>query len=664
MTDKSIAVLPFANMSDGDENEFFSDGLAEELLNRLSRVPDLRVAARTSSFHFKGHTGDVSAVAQQLNVKTVLEGSVRRAGDRVRVTAQLINASDGFHLWSESYDGQLDDIFGIQETIATQVVEALKITLLGEDARRLAAHPTDSVEGYEAYLLGHQRMRTRRTDELEQAVEYFQRAIALDSEFALAYVGQAEAVAHLSEYGTLSPRESLERSMPLLERAMELDDRLGEVYAVRSLLRRRQGDADGAFADLERAIELNPNYANAYVWRASYEDDPERQLKLLQQALELDPLSPLVHTNSAVYLRELGRYEEALKSLQRVVEIDPEYTAAYVNIATLHEDIFHQPDEAIRWQERATAADPGNPGLRDGLVGRLRNFGRLDDAANLIRETIAANPEFLDAYESMAEIHEAHGRVDEAIRWNHEWHQRDPSDPEPLMEMAGLYSLLGDEPSVELWLTRLRETEGGELPSRIVQAVLHVQRDELAKAETIFREVVTANSGWYPLIFDFDLEAGNYDAILEREAESEPLLFESPPKVHGRNVESALRVGAALAGRGDQRRADQMLGKCEEFLLGLDEAHRRARFPDLLAAVYLLQGRNDEALTEWRIAYESGWTGTPINEGFEWWFLEAPFSRFDPVRDDPRFRVLIADIRAELDRQRRALERDGLAITD
>jgi serine/threonine protein kinase len=171
MDDKSIAVLPFANMSDDDKNEHFSDGLAEELLNRLSRVPDLRVAARTSSYHFKGHTGDVSEVAQQLNVTTILEGSVRRAGDRVRVTARLINASDGFPLWSESYDGQLDDVFGIQERIATQVVEALKITLLGDDARRLASRPTDSVEAYEAYLLGHQRMRNRRSDELEQAVQ-------------------------------------------------------------------------------------------------------------------------------------------------------------------------------------------------------------------------------------------------------------------------------------------------------------------------------------------------------------------------------------------------------------------------------------------------------------------------------------------------------------
>ncbi|MCH7780875.1 MAG: protein kinase, partial [Acidobacteria bacterium] len=608
--DKSIAVLPFTNMSDDKENEYFSDGLAEELLNRLSRVPELRVAARTSSFHFKGHTGDVSEVAQQLNVATILEGSVRRVGDRVRVTAQLIKASDGFHLWSEVYDRQLDDIFGIQDEIATQVVEALKITLLGDDAQRLATRPTDSVEAYDAYLLGHRRMRNRRADELKQAAQYLQRAIDLDPGFALAYVGQAEVVMHLSAYGTLSRGEMFERMESLLDKAMELDDQLGEVYAMRANLRMSRFDFDGAIADFERAIELNPNYAMAYMWygRLMISRDPERSLSLFRQALELDPLSPLIHVNIAGHLERAGEYEEALKSYQRAVEIDPGFAIGYGAIASLYEDVFGRLDEAIHWSERAVASDPGNLGLRLSLGTRLQNRGRFDDALEVFRETIDLDPGFVRAYRAIAELHLVRGRLDEAIRWNHEAHQRDPSNTDPLFQLAELYFRLADEASGRLWLTRLREAEEGDFSSGFVQAVIHARRDELAKCEAIFRErAAQVPSMAQLLLFGWDLEAGNYDAILEREAKFEPGLFEDTPQVHFGNVEGALRVGAALAGRGDHPRAELVLGKCEEFLQGLDEGTRRARLPDLLGIVYLLQGRNDEALTEWRIAFENGW---------------------------------------------------------
>jgi TolB-like protein/Flp pilus assembly protein TadD len=537
MDDKSIAVLPFANMSDGNENEFFSDGLAEELLNRLSRVPDLRVAARTSSFHFKGHTGAVSEVAQQLNVATILEGSVRRAGDQVRVTAQLIKASDGFPLWSDSYDGQLDDVFGIQEQIATQVVDALKITLLGDDARRLIRRPTDNVEAYENYLLGKQRMRSRRSDELEQAVQYFQHAIDFDPGFALAYVGQAEAVGLLSQYGTLSVGEAVERVKSLLDKAMKLDDRQGEAYAVRALLSLGRNDIDGAIADLERAIELNPNHATAYMWYgvAVRPTDPERALSLFRKVLELDPLSALAHGNIGTALERLGRYEEALEGYRRAVEIDPGFAVGYEGVATLYENAFGRLDEAIHWSERAVGSDPGNVHLRLRLGARLQNHGRFDEALEVFRETIDLNPDHLSTYRAIAGLYEVRGRVDEAIRWHHAAHQRDPSNPSPLFQMAGNYALLGDEASARHWLTRLQEVEESGRLFGIALAHIHVKRGEPAKAEAILREL---GGAFY--LFDFDLEAGNYDAILERE-----VTFESEV-----NLGNVVRIG----GQSRQRR--------------------------------------------------------------------------------------------------------------
>jgi tetratricopeptide (TPR) repeat protein len=310
-------------------------------------------------------------------------------------------------------------------------------------------------------------------------------------------------------------------------------------------------------------------------------------------------------------------------------------------------------------------SDPGNLGLRLSLGTRLQNRGRFDDALEVFRETIDLDPGYVRAYRAIADLHLVRGRLDEAIRWNHEAHQRDPSNPEPLFWLAILYGLLADEASEQLWLTRLREAEEGDFWSGFVQARIHCRRDEPAKCEAIFREraaqVPREGREW---IFWADLEAGNYDAIVEREAKFEPRLFEDPPEVKLGNVGGALRVGAALAGRGDHARAELVLGKCEEFLQGLDEAARRARFPDRLGIVYILQGRNDEALTEWRIAFERGFRHDDpvayVTMAAGW----VTSSLLDPLRDDPRLRALLDDTSADLDRQRRALAREGLAITE
>jgi TolB-like protein len=211
---KSIAVLPFVNMSENAQNDYFSDGLSEELLNVLAKVPGLHVAARTSSFYFKGATASVSDIGRQLGVATILEGSVRRAGNRVRITAQLINAKDGFHLWSETYDRELNDIFAIQDNIAGEVVGALKIKLLGADAGASPAlrKPTTNLEAHDAYLLGQQKMARRTSASLTEAARSFQKAIDLDPNYALAYVGLADALSCLTDYSTLPQGEMLAKA--------------------------------------------------------------------------------------------------------------------------------------------------------------------------------------------------------------------------------------------------------------------------------------------------------------------------------------------------------------------------------------------------------------------------------------------------------------------
>ncbi|MCZ6560577.1 MAG: tetratricopeptide repeat protein [Gammaproteobacteria bacterium] len=390
----SIAVLPFLNLSGEKNNEYFSDGISEELLNKLAHLSGLRVAARTSSFYFKGKDVQIPVVAAQLGVRTILEGSVRKAGNKVRVTVQLINASDGYHLWSKTFDRELGDIFAIQDEIATQVVDALKVTLLGSEANRLSHHSTENIDAYNAYLLGRQRMAQRTSTTLREAVEYFDRAIDLDPAFALAYVGLADAYNHLATWGTLSREEALANAEPAVTRALQLDGQLGEAYAALGFVLQGKHDRDGAQAAYKKAIELNPSYADSYQrygvllkWDFGRVEDA---LPLHKKALELDPLSTSLNMSVAEDYHEMGRFEEALKQCQRVIEIDPDFPRAYSLMADLYWEVFGRVDEGARWLRKAVELDPGNPSHARWLAMVYLDLGDLDAATYWVDQAIAS----------------------------------------------------------------------------------------------------------------------------------------------------------------------------------------------------------------------------------------------------------------------------------
>ena len=227
----SVAVLPFVNMSGNSENEYFSDGLSEELLNMLAKVSSLKVAARTSSFHFKGRTGDIADIARRLGVASVLEGSVRQSGARVRITTQLINAADGYHLWSETFDRELDDIFAVQDEIADSVVKALKVKLLGEDSTRVSTGGTTNTQAYQAYLQGvHYRNRGSDEDALHSSVAAYRRAIQLDSDYAIAYAGLAAALELLATNNFADLDDVVNQAEEAAKKAIELAPDLAEGY--------------------------------------------------------------------------------------------------------------------------------------------------------------------------------------------------------------------------------------------------------------------------------------------------------------------------------------------------------------------------------------------------------------------------------------------------
>jgi serine/threonine-protein kinase len=349
-SEKSIAVLPFADMSADPGGDWFGDGIAEEIINALTQLPGLKVAARTSAFSFKGKNEDLRTVGERLGVTNVLEGSVRRAGSRVRITAQLIEVASGYHLWSERFDRELTDIFAIQDDIATGIAAKLKVTLGAEEdfleqARRAWDEPlrrldeflrqeqlvkprTDNVEAYERYLQGRAVIR-HRGGELATAVAAFEQAVALDPHFASAHAELAQALALQAFWGGVPVDEVRERALVAAARAMAAAPLLPEANtatALTAILLRY--DRASAAAAWQRAIELDPSNPDTRILRAMFDltyvrGDFERALAALAAAIERDPESAYAYTSQAVVLTYARRFEEAVTSAARAVELDP-----------------------------------------------------------------------------------------------------------------------------------------------------------------------------------------------------------------------------------------------------------------------------------------------------------------------------------------------------
>lgn len=326
----SIAVLPFVNMSADPEQEYFSDGISEELLNVLAKIPELRVAARTSSFQFKGQNLDIAKVAEQLNVRHVLEGSVRKADVRVRVTAQLIEADSGYHLWSETYDRELTDIFAIQDEISAAIVAALSDALGISPTARPQVSSAANADAYNAYLLGQHFIKLRTKEDVEASIPNFERAIELDPAFAPAHAGLGLAwyLMHGSSatYGTLTLEESLSRSLPHLERALQLDPALPEALGAMGLTLSARYREPEALAYYEKALAVNPSLTDVRNWYSADLDTLDRldeSFEQIETAYRLDPLSVLTLNNYVNDLVNRKRFEQAEPALARLEQMDP-----------------------------------------------------------------------------------------------------------------------------------------------------------------------------------------------------------------------------------------------------------------------------------------------------------------------------------------------------
>jgi TolB-like protein/Tfp pilus assembly protein PilF len=329
-TSASVAVLPFVNISGDPDNEYFSDGLTEELLNVLTNIKDLKVAARTSSFHFKGQTGDISEIARQLGVSSILEGSVRQSKTRIRITTQLISAADGYHLWSETFDRVLDDIFAVQDEIASAVAKALKVKLLGEDGDRPISGGTRNKEAFNAYLLGeHHRIRGDDEEAVRAALSAYRKAIDLDPNYAKAYVGLANSWGRMAANSFVSYQEGTGHMEDAVNKAIELAPNLADAYVAKMfLLMSFKRDLLAAQTAISKALELNPGSADVqmeYARIRCYRGYADESIAAARKARDLDPVSVFANHFLGHILYFSRRYEEAIPALRHTLEMNPQY---------------------------------------------------------------------------------------------------------------------------------------------------------------------------------------------------------------------------------------------------------------------------------------------------------------------------------------------------
>ncbi len=376
VSEASIAVLPFADLSPKGDQEYFADGISEEILNVLARVPKLRVAARTSSFQFRKQNLDIPAIARQLNVANVLEGSVRKAGTRVRITAQLIDAETGFHLWSNTYDREMLDILTLQDEIAAAIVGELKKRLSAdwnmEMPMRTAMHDSAA---YDEYLLGRHLLLQRGRDPIERAVGHFRSATEIDPGFAPAWASLAAGTLLLADspisYGGLPVSAALSRARASIERALELDPNLGEAHAARGLAALIGFDIDGVQAPLERAIALNPGDTQARHWLAislDLQDRLEESLELREEIVSLDPLFSVGVSQYADALTRRGRYDEARVQIERLRDLNSDFYIRQVSTLELAEGHYANALLAIRPPQQETNLNSAREEFATGLL--------------------------------------------------------------------------------------------------------------------------------------------------------------------------------------------------------------------------------------------------------------------------------------------------------
>lgn len=399
---KSIAVLPFDSLSEDKNNAYFAEGVQDEILTRLAKVADLKVISRTSTQHFKSAPDNLPQIAKQLGVMNILEGSVQKANDQVRVNVQLINALTDAHLWAETYDRKLTDIFAVESEIAKTIADTLQAKLTGLEKISIAKVPTANTAAYELYLKGRFFWNKRTGADLKRAIDYFNQAIAKDPNYALAYAGLADSYTLLSVFSAASPQDSIPQARVAAKKALELDNTLAEAHAsFGRILSGYDYDFERAIAEFERAIQLNPNYATSYHWISNgpltARGEFDRAITEGKRAVELDPLSMIDHADLGQIYFYARRYDEAISQVAKAIEIDPHSYLAHYYLGQIYQLQGHLT-QAIAEYQKAVELDDDPQAL--AFLGQAQaRIGQHDKAQKILsRMTEEAKSRYVSAY--------------------------------------------------------------------------------------------------------------------------------------------------------------------------------------------------------------------------------------------------------------------------
>jgi len=416
----SIAVLPFEDLSPQKDQEYFCDGIADTLINALANIKDLRVVARTSAFSFKGKEQDIREIGKKLNAETVLEGSVQKAGNKLRITAQLINVEDGYHLWSEQYNRDLDNLFSIQDEISLAIADKLKLKLVGQEKTLLVKRYTDDLEAYNLYLKGRFFWSKSTLESLREGIKYFYQAIEKDPTYALAYAGIADCYILLGLFYT-SPKESFPRVKAAAEKALEIDKALAEAHASLGFVRLLYDwDWLSAEQELKRAIELDPKYATARLWYSSYLTIMEKYddaITEAKRALELDPISPLTTWLAGTIFYYARQFDQAIKEAQKALEIDPNNFLAHMLISMAYMEKGEYTKAIAQLQRGMDISGKGDlPQIMRQIIS-YRMSGKIDEMKKVFNElSNGSRQEYFSPY-LIASVFLSLNQKDQAFEW-------------------------------------------------------------------------------------------------------------------------------------------------------------------------------------------------------------------------------------------------------
>jgi TolB-like protein/lipoprotein NlpI len=583
----SVAVLPFSNRSPDPENQFFADGIHDDLLTRLAAIESLRVISRTSVNEYRDTTKNLRDIGTELDVRTIVEGAVQRSGNQVRINVQLIDAATDQHLWADSYDRELttQNLFAIQSEISTQIATALQAALTPEEQIRLAVIPTKSIEALSYYTAGRNNLYLRRFDTLQEARRQFNQAIEIDPDYAQAYAGLAETIlVTLTNHRSIEPSEAYDLASAAIDKALELDDQLAEAHAVNGLLKYSQwastrvgnGNAEAA-ESFERAIRLNPNLSNAYVWFSSLresEGDYDTAVELLNKAMRVDPLYRIPYLNLPGFYVMQGKPEKALHLLVKAMDIFPDWAMPYQYIANQLMGLGRL-DEAVAWTHLARRLTD-DPLIGFVVMSAFVEFGDLDRIREFGRQFPVDHP--------MYRIGDAYLRFTDS-------------------DYSGALVALED---LEL---------STEIESRFA----------------------------YPLMSMSALMMRDYDQAEQYLLTANPLLTsDTSDNVDRKNFRSAILLAYTYQQTGDSRRAERLLAEAERVI---SQMHRigSGGYGISDVSIHALRGRNDAALDALREAIDAGFVSLL---SYDMWTLDQN-PMIDALRDDERFK----EMKQELDRK-------------